>query len=571
MNSSHSIFSTLGRIYKILPKTYRRKSILLTLAILVNSLFEIVGLAAILPVLAAILKKGFVEQQPILHALYQQLAFNDPKHFIVAMCLMILLFILIKNLFGVWVQTKQAHFSWNLHESISSQVFENAFKRGYLFFSQNNSNRILNRINGIPQQFAQQMLINVFQLINEFLILILIIGSLLVYDYLILLLLGGIVLPVFVFFYQTTKKRIASYGTRLNELGPEIVKPVYEVVFGYVDVVVNGIFPNFKKEYLSKIKEAKSLRITVLIIQNIPNRLIETCVILAVLIILLYGLFQLQETDKILTLMSIFGLAAYRTIPSINRLILAVMNIKNFHYTLDYLEDYLNTSSTEKNTTPILFKEKLCVKNLSFSYPDANNPVLKNISIEIKKGESLGIMGSSGSGKTTLMNILLGFLQPTSGHFSIDEILVDNTNREIWQQKCGYVRQDVFLIDGSLEDNIAFGVPKSDVDPIRLEAAIQKAQLSTLLDTLPSGKDTNIGERGAKISGGQRQRVGIARALYHGAEILFFDEATSALDSTTEEEITESIRSLHESHLTMVIIAHRESTLKYCDSIFRLA
>ncbi|WP_258103911.1 ABC transporter ATP-binding protein [Marinoscillum sp. MHG1-6] len=566
------IFQIIGRILKILPPNFKKQAAGLFLGIVTSSLLEIVGLASILPLLAAILKDGFIHQNSITHSVFTALDFENDNMFILFLSGAILLFIAIKNLFAIWVQKWQAMFCWDLHEKLSSKVFRAAYEKGFLYFTGNNSNKVLNRINTVPQQFAQQMLVSVFLFLNEIIILILIISSLLIYDAWALLLLVGIVLPVFLLFYRINRNKINLYGRYLNELGPQISKPVYELVFGYVDVAINGVFGNFKKRFLSNIRKASHYRVGMLVLLNIPNRLVEVCVIIAILIMLLYGLFALKDPEKILALMSVFGLAAYRSIPSINRLMQSVMNIKNFEFSLELLEEYVPASKESQiiAVKEISFDEKIELKEIAYQYPNAKTPIIKDFSLVIRKGEAVGIMGKSGSGKTTLMNVMLGFLSLRHGKLLVDDVDISKETLSSWQMKCGYVRQDVFLIDGSLRDNIAFGIEPDQIDEMKLMEVLRKSQLLDMLDSLPEGLDTNIGERGARISGGQRQRVGIARALYHGAEVLFFDEATSALDTKTEEEITESIRSLHDNNITMVIIAHRESTLKYCDRVIAI-
>ncbi|WP_456460927.1 ABC transporter ATP-binding protein [Reichenbachiella sp.] len=566
------IIKSLKRTLRIIPKTYHIKSVYLFLGILINSMFDIVGLAAILPILAAVLKKDFVITNPVTSKLYYGFGFQSQQDFILMLCITILLFIIGKNLFGIWIQKTQARFTLNIHKKLSAEIFKRAYSRGFLYFTENNSNKILNRVAGVPLVFAQQLLIQLIQFINELCILVLVLISLLAYDFRILALLTVVVIPFFTIFYQANKKKVAKFNEEINDLIPQITKPVFELTFGYVDVAIGGVFSSFKAQYLKKINQAKSLRIRLLVIQSIPNRLIEISVIMAVITMLLYGMFVLEDVPSILTLLSVFGLAAYRTIPSINRIMLAAINVKGKEYTLNILEELLNGPkiSTQEPLGEITFNDNIRLDEISFKFPGTAKRVLNEVSLHIAKRESIGIIGKSGSGKTTLMNIMLGFIEPSSGKLSVDGQVINQENIALWQKKIGYVRQDVFLIDGTLLENVAFGIPEEQVDRNKLIQAIDKAQLTEFVNELPEKGNTNIGERGTKISGGQRQRIGIARALYHGAEILFFDEATSALDSETEHEITESIRSLHESKLTMVIIAHRESTLKYCNRIIKL-
>jgi len=526
-------------------------------------------LAAILPLLSTILKENFIITTPIISDLYQALGFTDVRWFIVLLCGLILFFVTAKNVFGLWIQRVQIKFSWDAYESLSDNILSSAYNKGYLFFSNENSNTLLNDISGVPMRFAQTLVLQLFQFLNELVVLVFVIVSLLFYDVKILLLLGVVVVPVFYLFYQLSKKRVAYYQERLNDLVPQISIPIFEIVFGFVDVVIGGVFPSFREQYLIGVKERKKLNVHMLVIQQIPNRLVEVCVIIAVITMLLYGVFVLETPAKIITLLSVFALAAYRSIPSINRLMLALVNVKGYEYLFPLLEKFMPFSHNDCKREILNFNQSIKIEGLSFQFPDTDKKVITNLNLEIKKGEVIGLVGRSGSGKTTLMNILLGFLQESKGSILIDGERLNTTNVVSWQSKIGYVRQDVFIIDGSVAENVALGITPNKINYSKLADALEKAQLTDIIEEL-GGIQAAIGERGTKISGGQRQRIGIARALYHNAEVLFFDEATSALDTETETEITEAIRSLHNENLTMIIIAHRESTLKYCDRLIRL-
>jgi ABC-type multidrug transport system fused ATPase/permease subunit len=224
--------------------------------------------------------------------------------------------------------------------------------------------------------------------------------------------------------------------------------------------------------------------------------------------------------------------------------------------------------NTTDNDTKLRFEDSIEIKNLSFRFPSTQSAVLQNISMNVKKGEKIGIVGPSGSGKTTLMNVFLRFYEEQEGGIYVDGEQLERENILQWRNMLGYVKQDIFLLDGTIIENIAFG--DSNPDLKRVNSAIQQSSLEQLIKELPEGIHTKIGERGSRISGGQRQRISIARSLYRNAEILIFDEATSALDTQTEQEVSESIDSLSDAHKTIFIIAHRITTLKNCDRIYEL-
>nr|WP_246398951.1 ATP-binding cassette domain-containing protein [Hymenobacter luteus] len=221
-----------------------------------------------------------------------------------------------------------------------------------------------------------------------------------------------------------------------------------------------------------------------------------------------------------------------------------------------------------KQEPAIRFQQRVEFDNITFAFPGSDKPVLRNISFTINKGEKIGFIGSSGSGKTTLMNLLLRFYTQQSGEIRVDGVPLRLENTEAWHQLVGYVKQDTFLMQASLRDNITLG--ESDPDPQRLQYALEQASLADFVESLPQGLDTVSGERGARLSGGQRQRIGVARAMYKQTQILVMDEATSALDTQTEKEVTEAINKLSATDITILIIAHRITTLRQCDRIYEL-
>jgi len=445
------------------------------------------------------------------------------------------------------------------------------YKKGFSYFKKTNSNITLRDIYVIPSRFASAITMNLLMLLNEIIILILIITGILAYDIKIILILSITVLPTFFIFYKLTKKKIKHIGDETNRLTPEIGKSIFQSIFGYVDVIITGTKQMFFDKVRLLVKPLAKLNVSRTVFNLAPTKVIESAMILSIVIILIYGVYTLPTKEEILSLIAIYALAAYRIMPSINRLMISINTLTENQYTFDVMneitQDNIETKTTEQN---ISFENSIEIKNISFQYDDGDDAVLNNFSLSIKKGETIGIRGKSGGGKTTLMNIMLGLLQPTYGEFVIDNTTINQNNIEAWQKQIGYVQQDVYLLDATLAENIAFGIKKEQINIEKINKAIEQSSLKEFVDSLPLGIETRVGERGTQLSGGQKQRVGIARALYFNSEVLFFDEATSALDPQTEKEITESIHKLSTEGLTMIIIAHRETSLQGADKIIEI-
>jgi ABC-type multidrug transport system fused ATPase/permease subunit len=270
-------------------------------------------------------------------------------------------------------------------------------------------------------------------------------------------------------------------------------------------------------------------------------------------------------------LVGAFAAAAYRLMPSMSRLLNSFMYINNNQKAISNLDAYadlLRDENINAGNVPVSFNHSIAFKHLSFSFPNTDKQIFKDLDFEVKKGEKIGFIGSSGSGKTTLMNLLLRFYKEDGGAILVDGEPLRSEHIRNWRRHIGYVKQDIFLLDGTIRENITLG--ENEVDEKLLARVIEQSSLTKLIKSLPDGVNSLIGEKGSNLSGGQRQRIGIARSLYRNAELLIFDEATSALDSVTENEVTESIDALSESNKTILIIAHRITTLRNCDRIYEL-
>jgi len=297
--------------------------------------------------------------------------------------------------------------------------------------------------------------------------------------------------------------------------------------------------------------------------------MIEMVAIGAVVLIFLYSLLFSNNPAQMVTVIGLFAAAAYRLMPSMNRILTTVVTLRQNQYVLDELEsmrDYLTRSAPVAQ--PINFNQDIVFENISFTFPKAEQPVVRDVSLRVRKGEKVGFIGSSGSGKTTLMNLLLRFYYEQKGAIKVDGVALSPENEAAWYNIVGYVKQDTFLLETSIQDNIT--LRDKHVDPERMKYALEQASLTDFVASLPEGLQTPIGERGSRLSGGQRQRIGIARALYKQAEVLLLDEATSALDNETEREVSEAINKLSRTNITILIIAHRLTTLRDCDRIFEL-
>jgi ABC-type multidrug transport system fused ATPase/permease subunit len=337
------------------------------------------------------------------------------------------------------------------------------------------------------------------------------------------------------------------------------------------DVILLGRETDFLAQYrVHNVQSAQAGQLQNTL-QQLPRLWLELLAISGLAILVISMLAQGNALESILPTLGLFAAAAFRLIPSVNRVLGAVQSLRYGQSVIDILHSELNLTKPDavKTESPVApFHSALELKNVTYGYPGASEPSLKGISLAIQRGESIGFIGGSGAGKSTLVDVVLGLLTPDAGKVTVDgkDIQVSLRN---WQDQIGYVPQSIFLTDNTLRRNVAFGLSDTQIDDAAVKRSIRAAQLEEFVVSQPDGLETIVGERGIRLSGGQRQRIGIARALYHDPAVLVLDEATSALDNATEAEVMRAVTALH-GKKTVLIVAHRLSTVEHCDRLYRL-
>ena len=565
------VFQSYRKVYSILPKPFRIKAILVITAIILNSFLELAGLAAIVPVISIMLEENAIQNSELLTWLYNFFGFKSDKPLIVVIAFALLGVIILKNIAGLLISKYNTQYIFSINKYLSVSIYEKLYSLGYSYFKSINSHEMIKDISSIPTYFSSGVVLPLLNLFNEVLVLVLIVIGLIIYDIKIVFLLAIVVIPFFLIFYTSAKERITKITEELIELAPKVSRILYQSIFGYADTKITNTEKTFFKRYSTILDKQIQLRVKDAIYKLAPSKIIEISMFLGILSVLIYGVYFFDSRDKIITLIGIFAISAYRIMPSINRIMIALLSIKSQQISIAIIEkSYGITLPSELEAQIINFNHSIEIKDIHFSYSEEGSKILNGISFTVLKGETIGIIGESGSGKTTILNILLRFLIQNSGEIIIDGTTIEPNHIKSWRDKIGYVPQELFIIEGSLEENIAFGISSNEIDYSLVNEVISKSSLSEVVKNLPLGVKTHIGENGSKLSGGQKQRLAIARALYSGAELLFFDEATSALDNETEQEVTEAINNLSNHNLTIIIIAHRYSTLKHCNKIVEL-
>jgi ABC-type multidrug transport system fused ATPase/permease subunit len=573
---------TMKKLLMLFNKREKKKLLVLFFMMIISALLETVGIGVIVPFVGIVTNPDTIHEKAILSFIYKLFHFQSTAAFMIFSVVLLLSIFVIKNLFLVLSQYAQFRVILNQQVKLSRTLFNEYLIKPYTFHLQRNSANLLRNLNGeIPKVF-QGIIISGFQLFTELLVITCILVLLMITAPLATMtasiLLGG---SVFIFF-KLFRKKINQLGKEQQVVSGTMIKWVNQGLGASKEVKVSGKESFFINAYTkqSQIKANNSMYMKML--DQVPRYFIETILVSIVLITMLIIVFQGTVGTKLVSIMALFSMAAFRLMPSINRVVSLITVIRTSQPALSvvYEDLFMNkemptnsNKSYDFNTAVInkgkkTFIDSIKLNDVSFRYPNQEEYSVKDVTLTIPIGKSVAFIGESGAGKTTIVDIILGLFQPEKGR-----ILVDSKNlsdqKLLWQRKIGYIPQSIFLTDDTIRGNVAFGVASEQIDDKEIWRALEQAQLSKFVEALPDKLETNVGERGVRLSGGQRQRIGIARALYHNPEILFMDEATSALDNETEKEIMKAIDGL-KGEKTLIIIAHRLTTIENCDIVFKI-
>lgn len=538
----------LKEIYHLLLPSERRMGMRVIMAVFFSALLNFAGLAALIPVLLFLIEE------------------KEEKGEALLFCLLAVGFILFKNVLVMGLSRFQNYFLLSLYKRLSFSLFSSYYHRGLLFISRLGSTRLGYEVNYVCYAFSMSLLSPLLNMTADVLLILLVTAVLLVYAPMTVLMLYLAFFPFMLMYIFGIKRRIRYYGKKELLARREQTRIVTEAYKGYAELEVNHAFPSLQHSFLKGLDTISFCRLKLETVYHLPLCLSELSVVIGLTLLALSG------TGNVKALVGIFAVGAFRLLPALRESLSAWTQIQNSVFCLRIIkagmEDLFSTFE-EKPTAGLSFEKEIAISNLSYTYPEGKR-VLKEFDCTIRKGEYIGVRGSSGIGKSTLFNLLLGFLKPDGGEIRIDGVLLSAENRKLWHRRIGYVPQGVFILDGTLAENVALGC--CDISKEKVKRILRQVRLDEWVDELPLGIDTLLGESGARLSGGQKQRVGIARALYKEADILLLDEATSALDTATEYEINEMICGLRNDYrgLTVLSIAHRESSLALCNRIITL-
>lgn len=565
----------LKKIAYVFDTKTKVKLFFLLMMIIIGAMLELLGVSIILPLIDAAMVENGITQNRFCILISNATGLSEDKEILLIVIIIMLLIYIVKNIYMSWMNSVLYTFSGNMHRSIANRLIKTYFSQPYSFFLKKNTAELIRSVNVDTIGFYHTVY-NCLLVLSSGLTA----GCMLAYLFYTNGSITIVLLLVLAFFALTVFKRLQKktreLGIRKQKMEASILQTLQQAFQGAKEIKVFHKEEYFIDEFEQRYKNNVAITRESNLLAGLPKYLIETISISVILIMLAMGImYGGESSQQLLMQLSVFAVAAFRLLPSVNAIYAYMNTIMYNRASLDLVyhdlkESEILSCNQRKNESKerLEFYDKVSMEHISFHYDNAENMVLKDTSLVIRKGESIAFIGPSGGGKTTAADIFLGLLTPTEGEICVDGHNIQD-NYSSWLKLIGYIPQVIFLYDDSIRKNIAFGIEENNIDDGQIWKALEEAQLDEFVRGLPEGLETSVGERGVRLSGGQRQRIGIARALYNNPEILVLDEATSALDNETEKEVMDAIGRLH-GRKTMIIIAHRLSTIEQCDHVYRI-
>jgi ABC-type multidrug transport system fused ATPase/permease subunit len=567
----------MTRLWQLLTPFQRRLFVLLVIVNLVAAAAEVLGVFSVLPFLALAGEPDLAQTQPLLRAIYGYAGFSSSMAFLAAAGGVTITAIILTNIIAIASLWFRTWYCSKVMTEMSDRLLRGYLTQPYDFFLTHNSSvlgkDLLNEVQGFFTYALEPLTILLARLLQIAAIVV----ALLLFDWSTTLLAGLLFGGFYILSYVVLMKRIHLFGALRYEATDARYRLASEALSGMKEVKLFGRESWYATSFdkASEILVGSQGRLTLYSLT--PRYVLEVLVFSSIVIAVLLKMAIGQSFRELAPSLSVFAVAGLRLLPSVQLVFQYAAALAAGATAIDRLHDLFKAVSALDGTPqlpahvdqPLPLRKAMTIERVCFSYGTALRRVLDDVTLIIPAGACVGICGPSGSGKTTLMDTCLGLLTPSSGRILIDDVALTSASVAHWQRNIGYVPQSIYLIDGTIAENIAFSTDKTTIDMAAVGRAAALAHLTDVIEASERGFDTLVGERGVRLSGGQRQRVAIARALYRDPDVLFFDEATSALDSASEAQVVEAIQSL--AHLkTIIVVAHRLTTLRYCDAIYEL-
>lgn len=574
-SKDYNIVTLLIKLWFYIDQPRKSKFIGLIFLMVLASLSEVLSIGAIIPFLGLLISpEQFIDFININKIFDTSLLLKDSNQLTLIITALFSILIFIAAAIRLLMLKKLLHFSFLIGADLSEKIFANSLYQEYKVHLSLNSSEIIDAVTVKVNTIIHNIVYPCLVIASSFFILLFIIISLLFINPIVLIIIFGGFGLIYLLLIILSKKKTIERSEKISTQSINIVKFLQEGLGGIRDILIDGSQSEYIKSFTKANLELRLAQGEVVFVNQAPRHVIEALAIIFVSILAYNFLSFSDDVSTIIPVLGAFALAGQRILPVMQQSYNGWSNIRSAQASLRdvlrYLEQPTPLLYKSNSLKKIEFSQSILLKKVSFAYSSELPLFFNQLTLKIEKGSRIGVIGESGSGKSTLLDLLMGLIDPTSGHIEIDGRVINESNKRLWQKKIAHVPQSIFLSDATIAENIAFGVPKEKIDWSKLINAAMQAKIHDTIIELDLGYETLVGEQGIRLSGGQRQRIAIARALYKDANLIIFDEATSALDIKTEDGIIAEIEKLS-NEITIIIVAHRLTTLKNCTKIIELS
>jgi len=564
---------SLKKLLNLLNTQERKHALLVFSMILAMALLDMIGVASIMPFMAILANPELVETNTYLNFTYVHFGFTDRQQFLFALGVLVFIILVVSLAFKALTTYAQLRFNLMSEYTIGRRLMESYLHQPYSWFLSRHSadlgKTVLSEVHAVISYGISPMM----TLISQGTVAIALLTLLILVDPKLSCIVGLTIISSYVLIFSSTRGLLNRIGTERVKANQERYTVISEAFGGSKEVKIGGLEQVFIRRFSDPAQTYARHEATAQVISQMPRYALEAIAFGGMLLVALYLINKSGSFASSIPIIALYAFAGYRLMPAFQQVYAAVTQLRFAGPAIDALHKdivSLEAVKMEKFKNSILLNQAITLNHIQYSYPNAQHPALKNLSLTIPAKSTVGFVGATGSGKTTTVDLILGLLEAQEGTLKVDGHVIDENNCRAWQRVIGYVPQQIYLADDTVAANIAFGMDVKEIEYASVERAAKIANLHDfVVNELPQKYETMVGERGVRLSGGQRQRIGIARALYHSPKVLILDEATSGLDNLTEKAVMDAVYNLgHE--ITIILIAHRLSTVKDCDIIFFL-
>ena len=569
------MLKVIKQLFVLLTDKQLKQFYLLQVLVVIMAFTELLGIASIAPFMALVGDISILETNGVFAQLYKMSGLNNPMDFLFYSGVIVLVMLAFSTVISMFTTWRLSIFGARIGTEIADRLYSYYMQQSWQFHASGSSAQLTKQVSTEAARISNDIIQPLMQMNSKLVLALFISISIVIYDPVIAILGLFIFSLAYFVLYRLVRQKLESNGQQLSEVSTRRFRLMNEGFGGIKDVLLLNRSHDFITRFHDSGKVFARAQGTNIAISQVPRYFIEL-IAFGAMISLVLVLIKVHSGNlgEVLPILAVYALAAFKLLPALQQIYSSLSQIKGntaaFEAVKDDLERSFDSQKTSSDTvvsTPINLKRSIKLSNIEFTYPGKDRPAVDGVNMGIPVNSVIGLVGSSGSGKSTLIDLLLGLLTPQQGGIYVDDVRITADNKRAWQDLLGFVPQSIFLSEGSIAENIAFGIPAKDISLKQVNKALKLANLTELVEQLPDGVNTRVGERGVQLSGGQRQRIGIARALYHEAEVLVFDEATSALDGITEKIVMDAIHEFS-GQKTIVMIAHRLKTVEKCDLIY---